>query len=181
MKAKEKRETPASNRVVSIVSNLSNLDLSNVTRQRDYIFARMVVYKILYDREFWTFASIGSLFNLDHATVRHGYLAFNDVVWQFPKLENLYNKSLEIYLKTKDASEEIEKMKVEEKVEKELEKTYSENIILHERLTALQREHYEFKKDFNNYKEIIKIVATRTPKGKERIAANKINTLLNSL
>lgn len=180
MKAK-KAPTPASNRVVSIVSNLSGLDLSKRTRERDYLFARMVVYKILYDREFWTFVSIGGLFNLDHATVRHSYLNFDDIVWQFPKLENLYNKSLEIYLKTKDASEEIEKMNVEKKVEEELEKTYSENLILQERLVTLQREHYEFKKWFSDYKEIIDIVATRTPKGKEAIAAKKINTLLNSI
>lgn len=181
MKAKEKVETPDSNRVVSIVSSLSGLDITKRTRQRDYIFARMVVYKILYDREFWTFVNIGSLFNLDHATVRHAYLEFDDIVWQFEKLENLYKKSLDIYLQTKDASEEIEKMNLQEQVNEELKKTYSENIILQERFTALQREHYEFKKQFNNYKEIIDIVTERTPRGKEAIAAKKINTLLNSL
>jgi len=177
MKLKEPINTLASNRLLAIVRGLAGADPIERRRHTEYVNARMVVYKILRDYEFWTFASIGSLFGLDHATARHGYRNFENLRRQDTQLENLYQKVFKIYSNPDEAKDSLTldslKNEVTEKDVK-IEELNFEVFKLNKEIERLRNEKRE-------YADILSILRMKVPANKKEVAARKINTVLNSI
>lgn len=55
-------------------------DISKKTRQRDYVFARFLYYKVARDISKSSLSSIGQVVNRDHATALYGISKFDDLV-----------------------------------------------------------------------------------------------------
>lgn len=55
-------------------------DISKKTRQRDYVFARFLYYKVARDVSKSSLSSIGQVVNRDHATALYGISKFDDLV-----------------------------------------------------------------------------------------------------
>jgi len=68
---------------LTIVNNYFNISISRNTRQRRYVLARSIFYKLLRDNTKMSFQEIASIFNKNHATVLHsikqldGYMEFD--------------------------------------------------------------------------------------------------------
>lgn len=68
---------------LTIVNNYFNISISRNTRQRRYVLARSIFYKLLRDNTKMSFQEIANIFNKNHATVLHsikqldGYMEFD--------------------------------------------------------------------------------------------------------
>lgn len=76
-------------------------DLHRITRQREVVDARFVVYKYLREIRGVSFSQIGRQFGFDHATVMNGISKINDVAL-FDKnlrhrIETTFDKIKKIY------------------------------------------------------------------------------------
>jgi hypothetical protein len=177
MKAKKKKETAASIRLLSIVKALSGIDPAKTTREREYVNARMVMTKILRDNELWTFAQIGSLFNLDHATMRHAYYKFDVISVQDKSLLNLYTKALKMYVDKTVVDNQIYNEKLSAKL---LEKDNTITI-LQAQLIELRAELEAHRLQQIDYKDIFTLIRKKVPLSKKEVASKKINTILNGI
>ena len=59
---------------------VTGLDLSKRTRQREYVYARMVYFHFARHKTNESLSNIGSLVGLDHATVLHGARKYKDYI-----------------------------------------------------------------------------------------------------
>jgi DNA-binding protein H-NS len=177
MKLKNKKLSASGQRLIAIIESLTGTDPTVNSRNREFITARIIAYKILRDNEEWTFAQAGSLFGKDHATARHGYISFDYLRHQDTMLDYYYKKTLEIYQDKEQVIEQLEKSQLHEKLlEKEGEinglKSYIEE---------LKKQIVEMKEDRDNYGELFDIIKMRVPAGKKETAAKRINATLNSI
>ncbi|QDP55963.1 MAG: putative bacterial DnaA helix-turn-helix protein [Prokaryotic dsDNA virus sp.] len=68
---------------LTIVNNYFNISINRNTRQRRYVLARSIFYKVLRDNTKMSFQEIASIFNKNHATVLHsikqleGYMEYD--------------------------------------------------------------------------------------------------------
>ena len=177
MKHEKPINTAASNRLLSIVKTISGADPCSKARYTENLNARMVVYKILRDYEFWTFASMGSLFGLDHATARHGYRNFENFRSQDEQLENLFQKVFEIYSSEKAVIDELDLNNLQIEVTEKDVKIEQLNF----EVFRLNKEIDKLKNEKREYADILNILRMKVPNNKKEIAARKINTVLNSI
>lgn len=68
---------------LTIVNNYFNISINRNTRQRSYVLARSIFYKVLRDNTKMSFQEIASIFKKNHATVLHsikqleGYMEYD--------------------------------------------------------------------------------------------------------
>ena len=74
---------------------VTGLDLSKKTRQREYVYARMVYFHLARHKTNESLSKIGDLVGLDHATVMHGIKKYKDNI----KYKDMQNLSTRICLK----------------------------------------------------------------------------------
>tara|TARA_R110000772_G_scaffold88687_3_gene184079 strand:- start:717 stop:1175 length:459 start_codon:yes stop_codon:yes gene_type:complete len=71
-----------------------NLEINNISkksRERDYVFARFLYFKIAKDCVETSLSNIASVVNRDHATAIHGIKQYDDLVKYNPGLSYLKN------------------------------------------------------------------------------------------
>jgi hypothetical protein len=81
--------------IKDLVDKELGLDISRNTRKQDYVFARVIYYKLARDYTSYSLSTIGSLLGKDHATVLHGVRLFES----FNQVPNAYRKQLEAFEK----------------------------------------------------------------------------------
>lgn len=191
MKIKERKETAASIRLLSIVKSVTGVDPEDRSKRDDLVSVRMIVYKILRDKDQWTYAKMGSLFGKDHATVRHSYLNFDNYVVQDKWLREAYKKILSIYLDksvetdqvfSSDLSKLIVKRDSEISILKNEIETLKIKLLDHKAESVELRADIQKEKEANlYYAPLFKIIRNKLPVDKIGDAAVKINAVLNGL
>jgi hypothetical protein len=83
--------------VREIVNTVFDLDITENTRQRDYVEARAVYYKILRTHERMSLSRISGSLRRNHATVIHSLNTFEMMIKHNADLEAMYRKCLMLY------------------------------------------------------------------------------------
>lgn len=110
--------------LASIVSKACGLDIYRNTRKREYVFARMIYYKLANEVILprMSLEQIGNGVKRDHATVIHALKSFDTDILKSNDRRDTYLKCLEIIgtsLKTFEVDIEDEKLRLELIAEKE--------------------------------------------------------------
>ena len=83
-------------------------DLKKDSRLRDVIDARRIAYYILREKYNLPYASIGSFFNKDHATVLHSYKSAKDLIKYDIIFKEKFDACVDSFYKEKDEIKLIE-------------------------------------------------------------------------
>lgn len=81
----------AINTIKQAVEQYYNIDLTTVSRERQFVHARAIFFKICRNQNH-SFHSIGNAINKDHATVMHGCRMYDDVYSQDLSISTAYQE-----------------------------------------------------------------------------------------
>lgn len=84
-------------RIADIVSELSGIDIRKNNRQRQYIYARCVYYKVVRELTYASTKKIGKAVGRDHATVLHNLKHTFPIIERYEKdFYRLYKHALDV-------------------------------------------------------------------------------------
>lgn len=118
-------------RIIQTVCKV-NLDLN--TRERKYVNARAIGYKILRDNEYMGYKFIAEQFNKTHATIIYSIKEFPYLILSDRQMERDYNKILSIWLSQSDDYKTPDPVQIK----KELEYLHDQNKLLNLSLIDVQ-------------------------------------------
>ena len=95
MKPKQKTDTKMLRLIATAVETVTNCDVVERTRQREYVQARMIFYKFARDNK-QTLQAIGKFLKRDHATVMHSLKKFEQDVQYDSAFRANYNSVKDI-------------------------------------------------------------------------------------
>jgi|TARA_R110001632_G_scaffold13795_1_gene47104 hypothetical protein len=82
-------DTKLQHKIIKLINDTFKIDIVNKTRKQEYVFGRMIYYKIL--RELgYGFMPIGKTLGKDHSTIIHSIRAFDDITVYDKELYNTY-------------------------------------------------------------------------------------------
>ena len=82
-----------------ITQEVCKADPMKETREREVVYARMIMYKVLHSFHKHTYTRIGRMFGKNHATVLHSINQFDNMVRNDDWLNNRFNCVLSEYTK----------------------------------------------------------------------------------
>lgn len=88
--------------LISTVNDVLNLDIKGNTRKVNYVYGRMIYYKILRSLEY-SYQAIADTLNKNHATVIHALNTFDDLVEYDDNLFNQYELVKKIYFSEEES------------------------------------------------------------------------------
>ncbi len=134
-----------------IIKTHLNIDVSEKTRRREVIDARMIFYKIL--REMGnTLVSIGSIHNKDHSTIIHSIQTCENLMYVDKNLKERYNLVREMFYSYK--GDGIMKMKSRNDLIKKVIESEKENDILRRDIAILREKVFTLDRYKTIYKQL---------------------------
>ena len=99
--------------IKELIEKFTNLDLETKSRERKYVDARIIAYKLTRDLTNSTYNSIGNLYKKNHASIIHGVKKFDILKNQldFKKYMEIYERCLSILLELKYEPTETKRVK----------------------------------------------------------------------
>ncbi len=82
-------DTNLQNKIIKLINQAFEVDIVSRTRKQEYVFGRMVYYKILRDLGYG-YQPIGRTLSKDHSTVIHSVRAFDDITTYDKELYSTY-------------------------------------------------------------------------------------------
>ena len=95
--------------IVNYLNENLGIDIRDRKRTNEYVFARMIYYKLARELTNLSLERIGQEVDRDHASVIHSLKKFNDAL-SIPYLEELYNSFLDNPIKEKVDKKQIERI-----------------------------------------------------------------------
>jgi len=119
----------------AIVEEVCDIDISFNSKERAYVNARAICYKILRDTEKMSYQFIGSQFRRHHATIMSSIKDFRYLIISDRQMERNYNKSLAIWNNESDDYQDLTPLEIK----KLLKNLAEENKLLHLSLKEVER------------------------------------------
>ena len=139
------------NELKGIIDAIFNVDINNTVRKKDYVDARMVFAKIIYDRGA-TVVSIGQYLGKNHSSILN-YMANFDNYFSEQSLKRKYVVCREAFFQKRP-----------------VDRLYAEK----DKMSAIESK-------YKRFKHILDIMNERTPYGKEDVLEKKIISFLNGI
>ena len=160
-------------RTVDFMNSFFGFNLSDKSRKKEIVEARMMYAKIMKRHTRLSLAAIGRAINKDHATIIH-YL--NNFSW-FKKSDVAFSNRFDLLTEMYDEFREtwIDDTKYEEDRKVFfLEKTV-------ERLSEQKETYEKYIKRIQRIDSIVQLIEQRTPRGEEEYVEGKINRMFNAI
>ena len=187
MKSSNTKKNEAAERLKNVIKVVMCVDPNENTRDREVVTARQMFFKVIKDNNpVWSFSYIGSLIGVgyDHATVRYGKSAIEDLLVQDDDIRVAYEKILGLYESGDRVTEYVHREDVFNKL-KELDQTiHNQNYYLAElkRDFGIVKEKVNMVSDNNSeYVPVVEMILQRLPKNKIEKAIPKIRAVINGL
>jgi hypothetical protein len=129
-------DLPLRKKLIALINETFKIDITADTRKQEYVFGRMIYFKILRDLGYG-FQPIGRTLNKDHSTVIHSVRTFDDLVIYDKELYRTYNIIKELVIKSIDTVD-IEKATYSELV-RCLRNLERENVSLRQEIQLLKK------------------------------------------
>lgn len=88
--------------ILSMVTRRSELNLTQSSRMKEYVYSRAVYFKLCREFTNFSFKEIGSLVDKDHASVMHGMKVFEMLEFHKDPVMNIYNECKTILTSVKE-------------------------------------------------------------------------------
>ena len=126
--------------------------LRSETRQKKYVLARAVYYRLCYQHTSCNLTEIGQSLDKHHATVLHGLKVFNS----FKLQPSIFKRELEVYKSVSRhlTVDPIEEMTVVQKIQKEKEEVLKIHRDMSEKYIRLKEKHNRMLKYYSKYEKI---------------------------
>ena len=163
-----------------IIEYVFEVDILNKIRKRQYVDARMVFSKILYNEGYGP-TSIAKFLKKDHATIIHYFNSINSILKFDQLLMDKYLYSKDMYLNKKEVPDyENKHSKLTNKEKKQQIKING----LNNEIDKLMSEKSNLMAIINKNKrlsDIIEFIDKQTPHGQENYVMRRINAMFNGL
>lgn len=100
----------------NIVEKVCDINLSHNSKERAYVNARAICYKILRDNDKMSYQFIGSQFKRHHATIMYSIKDFRYLILSDRQMERNYNKSLAIWTDEAGEYEELNPLEIKKQL-----------------------------------------------------------------
>ena len=104
--------------IIRFINTELNIDITKKTKTNDYVFARVVYYKLAKELTVISLDEIGRQVNKDHCSVLHNLKSF-DHIMKIPKYKKLYTTFKE-YPIEEDRTNHLEVLNINEQLRNEL-------------------------------------------------------------
>ena len=128
-----------------IIEDVCNVNLELNTRERKYVNARAIGYKILRDTEYMSYQFIARQFNRTHATIMYSIKEFPYLIMSNRQMDRDYKDILAIW----NAESDEYKTPTPLQIKKELQDLHNKNKLLNLSLINVQKELEYIKKIIN--------------------------------
>ena len=91
-------------KLIKLINDTFKIDITDECRKQEYVFGRMIYFKILRDLGYG-YAPIGRTLNKDHSTVIHGTKTFDDLVIYDKELYRTYTIIKELIIKNMNTND----------------------------------------------------------------------------
>jgi hypothetical protein len=132
-------DLPLRENLITLINETFKIDITADTRKQEYVFGRMIYYKILRDLGYG-YQPIGRTLDKDHSTVIHGVRTFDDLVLYDKELYRTYTIIKELVIKSIDTVN-IEKATYSEIV-RCLNNLERENVSLRQEIQLLRKKQF---------------------------------------